>query len=288
MPSSVAQLVELLDLETIDLNLFRGRQPDTSLQRVFGGQVAGQAMVAASRTAPEHRALHSLHSYFLRPGDTSVPIVYDVDRVRDGRSFATRRVLARQKGRPIYALTASFQAHEDGLDHQDRMPETPTPEDSVDLAVLRAQRGASAQEYTREWAALDVRLAADSRSGGRIVDAEHPSLARYWMRVAGSLSDDPLVHLAALTYASDITLLGTALVPHGKFLSDPDVMAASLDHAVWFHRPFRADRWLLYDQTSPSASGGRGLVLGRVFTEDGVLVASVAQEGLVRLVRPSS
>jgi acyl-CoA thioesterase-2 len=282
----VAQLVELLDLETIDVNLFRGRQPDTALQRVFGGQVAGQAMVAASRTAPDHKSMHSLHSYFLRPGDTSVPIVYDVDRVRDGRSFATRRVLARQKGRPIYALTASFQAQEEGLDHQDQMPETPSPDDSVDLAVLRAQEGASAEDYMREWAALDVRLAADSRSGGALANVMRPSLARYWMRVAGSLSDDPLVHLAALTYASDITLLGTALVPHGKFLADPDIQAASLDHTVWFHRPFRADRWLLYDQSSPSASGGRGLVFGRVFTEEGTLVATVAQEGLVRLLRP--
>jgi acyl-CoA thioesterase-2 len=281
----VAQLVELLDLETIDLNLFRGRQPDTSLQRVFGGQVAGQALVAASRTAPEHTSMHSLHSYFLRPGDTSVPIVYDVDRVRDGRSFATRRVLARQKGRPIYALTASFQVAEAGLDHQDRMPETPSPDESVDLATLRAQRGHDADQYTHEWSALDLRLAADSRRGGALVDEARPSVARYWMRTAGSLPDDPLVHLAALTYASDITLLGSALVPHDRFLSDPDIQAASLDHAVWFHRPFRADRWLLYDQTSPSASGGRGLAFGRVFTEDGVLVASVAQEGLIRLLR---
>ncbi len=285
MPDSVDQLVELLDLETIDVNLFRGRQPETSLQRVFGGQVAGQAMVAASRTAPEHTQMHSLHSYFLRPGDTSVPIVYDVDPVRDGRSFATRRVLARQKGRPIYALTASFQIAEEGLDHQDRMPQAPPPEDCVDLGSLRAKQGQSAGQWMREWAALDVRAAGSSRPGGGIHSENRPAVARYWMRVAGALPDDPLVHLAALTYASDLTLLGSALVPHGLFLADPRLQAASLDHVVWFHRPFRADEWLLYDQHSPSASGARGLVFGRVFTEAGTLVASVAQEGLVR-VRP--
>lgn len=283
MPSSVAELVELLDLEMIEDNLFRGRQPDTKLQRVFGGQVAAHAIVAAARTVPEQYAVHSLHSYFLRPGDTAVPIVYDVDSVRDGRSFATRRVLARQHGRPIFGLTTSFQVHEEGFEHQETMPEVPSPDDCPSLAeVFADRRGEDDDEWQREWAALDVRYVGDSRPEGTLVADDRPARARLWIRVNGDLPDAPLQHTAAFTYASDMTLLSAALVPHGVQIGSPHVQAASLDHTIWFHEPFRADQWWLYDQTSPFAGGGRGLAMARVFTQDGRLVASVAQEGLIR------
>jgi acyl-CoA thioesterase-2 len=251
VPSSARELVELLDLETIDLNLFRGQQPDTRMQRVFGGQVAAQALVAAARTVPDAMAVHSLHSYFLRPGDTAVPIVYDVDRVRDGRSFTTRRVLARQHGRPIYGLTGSFQVEEPGFEHQDSMPDAPAPEDSVDVAeALQSMDAARREEWEREWAAMELRHAGDSGPGGALTGTEHPSRVMYWVRVSDRLPDDPLVHRAALTYVSDLTLLGAALVLQGLRPSSPGVQAASLDHTVWFHRPFRADEWLLYGPAS--------------------------------------
>lgn len=285
MPKSVEELIDLLDLEVIEDNLFRGRQPDTQLQRVFGGQVAAHALVAATRTVASEFTVHSLHSYFLRPGDTAVPIVYDVESVRDGRSFATRRVIARQHGRPIFALTCSFQMPEEGRTHQDRMPDVPAPEDCLDLAEAFRKRGGSDDEWEREWAALQVRYAGDSRPGGPLEDPDIPARARLWIRVNGELPDDPLQHVSAFTYASDMTLLSATLVPHGTHISAPDVVAASLDHSVWFHQPFRADEWWLYDQHSPSAGGGRGLAMARVFTRDGSLVASVAQEGLIRIAR---
>lgn len=283
MPRSVEELITLLDLETLDVNLFRGTQPITQMQRVFGGQVAGQAMVAASRTAPEGVAMHSLHSYFLRPGDTAVPIIYDVERVRDGRSFSVRRVLARQHGKPIYALTASFQRPEPGLDHQDPMPKVPSPEDCVDLFAEFRESSPEAYEFwSREWAALEVRSVRGPSPEDR--DPDDPSVAQYWMRAHGTLPDSELAHKAVLTYASDLHLLGSSVLPHGRYLSEPGIQPASLDHAVWFHRPFRADEWLLYDMRSPSASGARGFSQGRFFTVDGVLVASVVQEGLIRVI----
>lgn len=287
MPASARELVELLDLETIEVDLFRGRQPDTQRQRVFGGQVAAQALIAGSRTVEPDYAVHSLHSYFLLPGDTAVPIVYDVERLRDGRSFATRRVVARQHGRPIYYLTASFQRPEEGLTHQDAMPEVIAPEDGLDLAELFRSRGADHDtgEWEREWAALEVRYVGNSLRGLE-PDPRHPAQARLWIRVDGDLSDDPAEHLAAFTYASDLTLISAALVPHRLHVSTPGMQAASLDHTIWFHRPFRADRWWLYDQVSPSAAGGRGLSLARVFAQDGTLVATVAQEGLIRMREP--
>jgi len=282
LPSS-KELVELLDLETIDLNLFRGRQPDTMLQRVFGGQVAAQALVAGARTVEPPLVVHSLHSYFLRPGDTAVPIVYDVERIRDGRSFSTRRIMARQHGRPIYLMTASFQKPEEGFDHQDVMPEVPSPAESMDMRdLVRRRSSEAADDWMREWEALEMRAVGDSRPGGRLPNDEHPAQARLWIRINGTLDDEVLTHRAAFTYLSDLTLLGSSLVPHGVPIGSPNVQAASLDHSIWFHRPFRADAWMLYDQVSPSASGARGLAFGRVFTEDGVLVASVAQEGLIR------
>src|SRR6478672_4858609 len=237
------------------------------LQRVFGGQVAAQALVAGARTVEPPLAVHSLHSYFLRPGDVSVPIVYDVERMRDGRSFSTRRIVARQHGRPIYFMTASFQVPEEGFDHQD---------------VMRRRSPEGAHDWLKEWAALEMRAIGDSRPGGRLPNDEHPAQARLWIRINGRLDDEVLTHRAAFTYLSDLTLLGSSLVPHGVPIGSTNVQAASLDHSIWFHRPFRADAWMLYDQVSPSASGARGLAFGRVFTEDGVLVASVAQEGLIR------
>ncbi len=284
MPSSAEALLELLDLESIDLNLFRGRQPDTERQRVFGGQVAAQSLVAAARTAPSETTVHSLHSYFLRSGDHEMPIVYDVDRLRDGRSFATRRVIARQHGRPIYALTASFQVHEEGFEHQDVSIDVPTPEESVDLLSLISQDDRRRAEWVREWSALDFRIADRNPPMGQEDDGT-PARAAYWVKVSGKLPDDLLVHQAALTYLSDLTLIGVSLLRHGLHPNHRSVQAASLDHTVWFHKPFRADEWLLYRQASPVATGGRGLALGELFTVDGTLVASVAQEGLIRPAR---
>lgn len=283
MAGSAEELVSLLVLEELDVDLFRGLQPDTERQRVFGGQVAAQSVVAANRSVDDAFVMHSLHSYFLRPGDPAVPIVYDVERIRDGRSFATRRVMARQHGRPIYYLTANFQKPEDGFEHQDRMPDVVGPDQGVRMADLARQRGpGAAQEWEREWSALDVRYLGTS-AVGLAEDPEHPARAQLWIRIAGDLDDDPLTHRAAFTYASDLTLLGASLVPHGVHFGTPGMQMVSLDHTVWFHRPFRADEWWLYDQVSPTAVGGRGLATARVFTEDGTLVATVAQEGLIRL-----
>jgi acyl-CoA thioesterase-2 len=289
MPASVDELMELLDLEAIEDNLFRGRQPDTLMQRVFGGQVAAQALVAAARTVPERYVVHSLHSYFLRPGDTAVPIVYDVDDVREGRSFATRRVLARPHGRPIFGLTLNFQIPESGYEHQDAMPDVPAPEACPTLNEVLERRHSDDEAgrhndevFEKEWAALDVRYAGNSGPGGGIDVPGEPAHARLWIRVNGRLPDAPLPHTAAFTYASDMTLLGATLIPHGAFIGSGQVQAASLDHTIWFHRPFRADDYWLYDQHSPAATGGRGLALARVFTPDGTLVATVAQEGLIR------
>ena len=286
MPASAVELVELLDLETLDVDLYRGRQPDTERQRVFGGQVAAQALIAGIRTTeddpPDGLRVHSLHSYFLRPGDTAVPIIYDVERLRDGRSFSTRRIVARQHGHPIYFMTANFQRTEDGFEHQDAMPEVAGPEQGVDFADLVRDRGAQSESFAREWAALEVRYLGNS-DHNLTDDPSRPARAQLWIRVNGRLSDDPSEHLATFTYASDMTLLGATLVGHGVTMGDPRLQPASLDHSIWFHRPFRADEWWLYDQWSPSASGARGLALARVFTQDGTLVATVAQEGLIRM-----
>jgi acyl-CoA thioesterase-2 len=284
MAGSVTELVELLQLEDLDVDLFRGRQAATSRQRVFGGQVAGQAVAAATRSVEAGLEMHSMHSYFLRPGDTAVPIIYDVERIRDGRSFVTRRVMARQHGRPIYFMTANFQVPEDGLDHQDRMPDVPPPDMGVSMTdIARQNSPESLEEWEREWAALDVRYVGTS-SMGLPADPDHPARAQLWLRTGGPLGDDPVLHLGAFTYATDLTLLGAALTPHGIHINSSRMKAASLDHSIWFHRPFRADEWWLYDQVSPVAHGGRGLAIGRVFTQDGTLVATVAQEGLIRVV----
>ncbi len=279
MGEATQRLVELLDLERLDTDLFRGQQPETIRQRVYGGQVAAQALIAASRTVEEGFSVHSLHSYFLLPGDYTIPIIYDVERIRDGKSFTTRRVLARQHGRPIYYQTVNFQRPEEGLEHQDVMPEVKAPEEGLDLMELMTERG-SDDGLSKEWAALDVRWIGNS-AYGLDPDPMHPSKTQVWIRVDGRLTDDPMEHLATFTYASDVSLLGATLAAHPD--NGPDkVQMASLDHTIWFHRPFRADEWWLYDQWSPSASGARGLALGRIFTQDGTLVATVAQEGLIR------
>lgn len=287
VPRSFDELIDLFDLERIDDNLFRGRQPATGLQRVFGGQVAGQALMAASRTIEPDRVVHSLHAYFLRPGDTSVPIVYDVEFTRDGRSFNTRRVVARQHGQTIFYMSASFHLPEPGYDHQDAMPGVPDPEACPTLGdVLAKVSGRPSAAWGEEWAALDVRYVGDSRRGGVAKDPAHPAQARVWFRAAGTLPDDQVLHHCVLAYSSDLTLLGATLVPHDTYIGAPDLQATSLDHAIWFHRPFRADEWLLYEQASPSAADSRGLATGQIFTRDGRLVASVVQEGLIRQVPP--
>lgn len=285
MPQSLDELTSLLDLEELEVGLYRGRQPDTALQRAFGGQVLAQALRAASRTVPEDRVPHSLHAYFILPGRTDAPILYDVQNIRDGGSFSFRRAEARQHGKVIFYLTASYQRREDGFEHADAAPDAvPPPEDCPTLAELMASlSGREAATWEREWGALEVRYAGDSRPGGRLDGSGHPARAQVWVRTAGELDDDLQLHQAVLAYASDLTLLGVSTVPHGVVIGSRKLQAASIDHAMWFHRPVRADRWILYDQVSPSASGGRGLSSGRLFV-DGVLGASVAQEGLIRPV----
>jgi acyl-CoA thioesterase-2 len=282
VPKSVTKLVELLDLEEIEIGLFRARQPDTQLQRVFGGQVLAQALVAAARTVLASRVLHSLHAYFLLPGRTDIPLVYDVESVRDGGSFSSRRVVARQGGKVIFYLSSSFHEVESGFEHLDPMPEgVPGPDECPRLGeVLAKASGRSAAHWEREWGVLDVRYVGDSRPGGSLIDTSHPARARVWVRVEGPLPDDRRLHQAALAYASDLTLLSATTVPHNVLIG-VNVQAASLDHAMWFHRPFLADDWLLYDQISPSASAGLGLATARLF-QHGTLVADVAQEGLIR------
>jgi acyl-CoA thioesterase-2 len=274
-----AELVDLLDLEDIDDDLFRGKQPPSQRSRVFGGQVAAQALIAGTRTVDPAYHAHSLHSYFLLPGDYSVPIVYDVERIRDGRSFLTRRVVARQHGRPIYYQTVSFHRDEQGYEHQDAAPDVRPPEEGIDLLEVMRRGDAEAAALRKEWGALEMRWLGNSQRGLE-ADPERPAQARMWIRLRDGLPEDPVVHAAAFTYASDVSLLGATLAAHR---ADPtNTQMASLDHSIWFHRPFRADRWWLYDQWSPSAQGARGLAIGRVFTQDGALVATVAQEGLIR------
>jgi acyl-CoA thioesterase-2 len=283
MNAALKELLDLLDLEQIEVNIFRGRSPEERQQRVFGGQVAGQALVAAGRTVPDDRQVHSLHAYFIRPGDPSVPIVYTVDRVRDGRSFTTRRVSAVQHGKIIFTLSASFQIAEDGPSHQAPMPEVPEPE-SLPTFQERMERlfGKLDNEFMRK-RPIDLRhvtpLTWEAARDPELVGPE----SLVWLRVDGELPDDPLLHVCLMTYASDMTLLDTVLLNHGLAWGDRKTMGASLDHAMWFHRPFRADRWLLYAQDTPNASGARGLARGQVFTQEGELVVSVVQEGLVRV-----
>lgn len=284
MPASLDEVIGLLELERLEVGLFRGSQPaGSSLKRVFGGQVAAQALMAAQLTVPDDRFVHSLHLYFILGGDPSIPIVYDVENVRDGRSFTTRRVAARQHGEIIFYMTASFQVVEDGWDHQDGMPAVPGPDESVPLLEIIKMRGPEAVEHwKKEWSSFDLRYIGDNRAEDDPQRDLVPVSQRLWFRANGTLPDSRLVHNAAFTYISDLSLLGASLVPHGQFIGSDRVQPASLDHTIWFHRPVQADEWLLYDQTSPSASGARGLSTARVFSQDGTLVATVAQEGLIR------
>jgi acyl-CoA thioesterase-2 len=279
--AAVDGLIALLDLEAIEVNIFRANSPDETRQRVFGGQVAGQALVAAARTVDATHRVHSLHAYFLRPGDPTVPLLYEVDRIRDGRSFTTRRVIAIQRGKAIFNLSASFHVAEPGLDHQVEMPDTPAPESLPDFAERWSPHADSLGEWYHRPRPIDTRH-ADWSPGDRARPL--PPHQRVWLRADGRLPDDPVLHTCVLTYASDMTLLDTSLLPHGGSYHEDHLMMASLDHAMWFHRPFRADEWLLYAQDTPSASGARGLARGLVFTRDGSLVASVVQEGLIRPV----
>ena len=277
--AAVDALVSLLDLEAIEVNIFRGTSPPSEQQRVFGGQVAGQALVAASRTVDPETKIHSLHAYFLRSGDSRVPILYEVERLFDGLSFTTRRVSAIQHGRVIFTLSASFQVPEDGFDHSAEMPDVPAPDTLPDV---KERWGAIAADRGYEEFVLDLPFdlrncdwSPEDRTGPL------PPYQRIWMKATGRLPDDPVLHACALTYASDMTLLDTALLPHGVRKID-DVFMASLDHAMWFHRPFRADDWLLYAQDTPSAASGRAFATGSVFTADGKLAVTVVQEGLIR------
>ncbi|WP_396448985.1 acyl-CoA thioesterase II [Actinomadura sp.] len=284
MKESLKALLDLLDLEQIENDIFRGRSPEERRQRVFGGHVAGQALVAAGRTVPANRPVHSLHAYFIRPGDPLVPIVYTVDRVRDGRSFTTRRVMAIQHGKAIFTLSASFQIVEDGPSHQAAMPDAPPPETLPDsLARLTPIFGEVGAREFADRRPFDIRHATPLTWEA----ARDPSLAspesKVWLKVDGELPDDLLLHVCLMTYASDMTLLDTVLLNHGLAWGDKRTMGASLDHAMWFHRPFRADDWLLYYQDTPFAGGARGLARGQVFTRSGELVVSVMQEGLVRV-----
>jgi acyl-CoA thioesterase-2 len=283
MTSPVQDLLKILDLEQLELNLFRGFSPQTGWQRVYGGQVIGQALVAACRTLDvTARPPHSLHAYFLLGGDPKVPIIYEVERVRDGRSFATRRVVAIQHGEAIFIMSVSFHTDESGLEHQAKMPDVPTPEELPTLADLK-QRVLPMPEpvqrfYERE-RPIELRPVEFDRYMGRKIENGRFHL---WLRASGRLPDDPAIHRCVLAYASDMGLLDSSLVPHGRTLFEKEFMAASLDHALWFHRPFRADEWLLYAHDSPNLSGSRGFSRGLIFTRGGTLIASVTQEGLVR------
>jgi acyl-CoA thioesterase-2 len=284
MSKALDELLGLLDLEQIEVNIFRGRSPDERVQRVFGGQVAGQAMVAAGRTVPADRPVHSLHAYFIRPGDPAVPIVYTVDRVRDGRSFSTRRVSAIQHGKTIFTLSASFHRPEPGPEHADPMPAAPPPE-TIEPNAARLARLLGPDRMRPHMHPIDVRSVGPLSAEAARDPALRTTSNLVWLRVDADLPDDPLLHVCLMTYASDMTLLDSVLTGHGLFWQDGQMSGASLDHAMWFHRPFRADRWLLYAQESPAAYGARGLARGQVFTDSGELVVSVMQEGLVRAGR---
>jgi acyl-CoA thioesterase-2 len=282
---ALARLLTLLDLEKIEENVFRGLSPPERVQRVFGGQVLAQALVAAQRTVPDGRACHSFHAYFLRPGDPKVPILYEVDRSRDGASFSARRVVAIQHGAQIFILAASFQQAQDGFEHQAQMPIVPDPESLEDDQQVLL-RDSTLSPAMRAWVSQERPFETRAVLGRGPFDAAGDRPARapidhIWLRARGRLADDPDLHRVLLAFVSDMSLLDTALLPHGKSIFSK-VQVASLDHAMWFHRPFRADDWLLYVQDSPSASGARGFNRGAIYTRQGVLVASVAQEGLIR------
>ena len=286
MATAVQELIGILDLETLEHNLFRGRSPDSPWKRVYGGQVIGQALVAAQRTVEPTRFVHSLHCYFILAGDISVPIIYQVERLRDGSSFTTRRVTAIQKGAAIFSLEASFQVEEEGLAHQAAIPlDVPPPESLKSQIDLISSVPGIPDAYKASWSRerpLEIRP----------VNIEHyttrdklPAAQNIWIRMTGPIPSDRPTQSAVLGYLSDMTLLDTSTFAHGRALFDADIQGASLDHAMWFHRPHALDDWLLYSQDSPSSSGSRGFSRGLLFARDGTLVASTVQEGLIRLRR---
>ena len=284
MAQNVGKLVELLDLEEIDINLFRGISPPGGWGRVFGGQVVAQALVAAQRTVDNERACHSLHSYFLRGGDPATPILYEVVRSRDGRSFSSRRVIATQKGKEIFHMAASFQVGESGLEHQFTMPDVVPPDDLEDEAAIRGKIAEKVPEQFREHFLRHRPIDLRPINRRHLINPEPTTEMQYvWFRAKGKLPDDPKIHLCVLSYASDMSLLDTSLAPHGVNWMNSNIQMASLDHSLWFHHPFRADEWLLYAQESPAAAGGRGYNRGLIYTQDGRLVASAIQEGLMRV-----
>ncbi len=284
--TALKALLRVLDLEQLEDNLFRGARGSEGWQRVYGGQVLGQALMAAVRTVDPGRRVHSLHGYFLLAGDPSLPIIYDVERIRDGGSFTTRRVKAIQHGAAIFTMSASFHKAEEGLEHQSAMPDVPGPDALPNpkdvIASLIDKLPAAMRSYWVRDRPIDMRVVDISRY---LTREKKPPAQEIWFRAAGRLPDDPAIHEAVLAYASDFTLLDTALIAHGKLLFDADIQLASLDHAIWYHRAFRADDWMLYVQDSPSAHSARGFSRGSIYTQEGGLIASVAQEGLMRLRR---
>lgn len=292
MRDVLAELIEILRLERIEENIFRGQSQNLGWGRVFGGQVVGQSLSAAEQTVPEGRAVHSLHGYFMRPGDANKPIVYTVDPIRDGKSFTTRRVVAVQSGEAIFSLSASFQIDEPGLDHQsDVMPEVQGPDELMNERELGQRYLARLPEGLLKKIPKGMRERVTAERPIEVrpigpIDPMNPGerepVKRVWFRASGALPDAPNLHQYLLAYASDFHLLGTSMMPHAVTWMTPGMQVASLDHAMWFHRPFRFDDWLLYDMDAPSSQNARGFTRGRWFTKDGVLVASTAQEGLIR------
>ncbi|HSJ23958.1 MAG TPA: acyl-CoA thioesterase II [Longimicrobiales bacterium] len=283
MNYQVTDLLELLDLEPVEVNIYRGLNRDIGTGRVFGGQVMAQALVAARRTVEDDRVAHSVHGYFILPGDLRAPIVYFVDRLRDGGSFSTRRVTAIQHGQAVFNMSASFHRREAGIEHQAAMPDVPGPEDiASELELIRAaadripesMRGVLTQDRPIDFRPVGI---------GPFDTTPREAVRHMWIRANGAMPADDLAHQAVLAYASDYALLATAIQPHGLNIRDPMLQAATLDHAIWFHRPCRMDDWLLYTMDSPVTAGARGFARGSVYSRDGVLVASVAQEGLLRM-----
>ncbi len=287
MTTAVKELLDILDLEPLEHNLFRGRSPKTGWQRVFGGQVIGQALVAAQRTVGPERHVHSLHGYFMLGGDPKVPIIYEVDRIRDGGSFTTRRVVAIQHGQAIFSMSASFQKEEDGLDYQAAMPVQPDPETLFSEKQLKEQFMHRAPEHMRKYWERERPIELRATTLEHYISNKPLAAEQYvWIRATAEIPMNRPLQAAVLAYASDMTLLDTSLFPHGRKIFDRDMQVASLDHSMWFHRPIDINQWILFAQDSPSSSGARGLTRGGLYTGDGVLVASVAQEGLIRVRDP--
>lgn len=285
MTKAMQKLLSLLDLEPLERDLFRGRSPQVGWQRVFGGQVIGQALVAAQRTIEAGRFVHSLHGYFMRPGDPSVPIIYRVERLRDGSSFSTRQVVAIQHGEAIFSLSASFHVDETGLQHQVTMPDNITaPESLVGITEIKQQfqeiAPPAVKRYLEREQPIEIRPLSLEHF---VTNNKLPPVQNVWVRATGAVPDDRALQAAVLAYLSDMTLLDTSLYPHGSSVFDPMMQAASLDHSMWFHHPCKLDDWLLYSQDSPVSSGARGFNRGAIYSRDGILIASTAQEGLIRL-----